>query len=183
MAKFSDACHFVPPIKEGCLDKDDHSHIENNLKVCFGTAYKWTLLLNRHSRAIRYNGELHGSLNTMHTNSSLVQVKCGDDTKPAFVLKYMKVGAIIALPGNIDDKCINIYLAAITWLKDHPNKTWFNPPIEVWRKFTQCHHPDTFVTVSRIVCRCAHVTEEVEFTNGYKETVTIVVPLNNYYGL
>ena len=183
VVKFSDVCHFVPPIKEGCLDKDEHTHIENNLKLCFGTAYKRTLLLYRQSRAIRYNGELHGSLNTVHSNSSLVQVKCGDDIKPAFVLKYIKLTTIITLPGCVDDKCINIYMAAISWLKDHPNKTWFNPPIEIWRRFSECRYPDTFVTISRIICRCAHLTEQVEFSNGYKETVTIVVPLNNYYGL
>lgn len=25
VVKFSDVCHFVPPIKEGCLDKDEHT--------------------------------------------------------------------------------------------------------------------------------------------------------------
>ena len=74
-------------------------------------------------------------------------------------------------------------MAAISWLKDHPNKTWFNHPIEIWRRFSECRYPDTFVTISRIICRYAHLTEEVEFSNRYKETVTIVVPLNNYYGL
>lgn len=72
----------------------------------------------------------------MHSNSSLVQVKCGDDIKPAFVLKYIKIATIIALPGCIDDKCMNIYMAAISWLKDHPNKTWFNHHNrEIWRNF------------------------------------------------
>ena len=93
--------------------------------------------------------------------------------KPAFVLKYIKIATIIALPGCIDDKCINIYMAAISWLKDHP---WFNH--QIWRRFSECRYPDTFVTVSRIVCRCAHLTEEIEFSNKYKETMTIVVPLS-----
>ena len=35
----NDVCHFVPPIKEGCLDKDEHTHIENNLKLLSGHYY------------------------------------------------------------------------------------------------------------------------------------------------
>ena len=183
VVKFSNMYDLVPPIKEGYLDTDEYECMENTLKVCFGTAYKRILIVYKYSSAIQYNGELYRSLNSVHSNSSLMLVKHGDNFNPAFVLKYIKIAAIIALPGCSDDQNINIYMSAVSWLKDHPNRNWFGQPIEVWRKFSEGRYPDTFVSVSNIVCRCAHLTEDIEFHYGYKETVTTVIPLHNYFGL
>lgn len=182
VSNYSEVCKLLPPIKEGCLDSDEHAYIENTLKATFNNAYKRTLLLHKYSRAIRYGGELHGSLNSIHFNSSLVRINCNGDIKPAFVVKYIKITVILAQPNN-EDKGIDVYFIAVNWLKEHPEKNWFNQPVEVWRKFHTCGHIDAYITVSDVLCRCAHVTEVVEFRQGYKEAVTIIIPLYNHFGL
>ena len=179
---FSEVCKLLPPVKEGCLDSDEHTCIESTLKACFSSAYKRTLLLYKYSRAIRYGGEIHGSLNSIHSSSSLLQISCNGDIKPGFTMKYLKITVIVA-PPNSEDKTIDVYLGAVTWLKEHPEKNWFNYPVEVWRKFHTCGHSYAYITVSNIICRRAHTTEVVEFRRGYKEEVTIIVPLNNHFGL
>ena len=78
---------------------------------------------------------------------------------------------------------IAIYLAAINWLKEHECKHYFGAPLEVWLKFIPSTGPDTFVPVTNIVCRAAHLTDTVRFNRVLEEAVTIVVPLNNFAGL
>ena len=54
VSNYSGLAKLLPPIKEGCLDSDEHACIENTLKATFNNAYKQTLLLHKYSRAIRY---------------------------------------------------------------------------------------------------------------------------------
>ncbi len=44
-----ETCKLVPPIKEACISADEHSCIENRLKLHFGNAYLRTLLLSKYS--------------------------------------------------------------------------------------------------------------------------------------
>ena len=43
-------------------------------------------------------------------------------------------------------------------------------------------HPDVYVPITILLCRCAYVTESVTF-GLISDTVTIVVPINNFAGL
>ena len=179
-------CQLLPPIKEGYLNAEEHSYIEDVMKQCFGVAYIRTLLIYKYSNGLRFNGELYGSLKSIHSSSAMIYAKSRSDRghmAPAFVRKFVKANVILKLC-NETEECVDIYLSAINWLKEHPEKTWFKYPVEVWREFSYAQTAaECFVFVSDIKCRCAYLIDVVTFSRVLSETVTIVVPLSSFAGL
>lgn len=80
-------------------------------------------MLYKYSRAIRINGELYGSLNSLHSSSALVHAKPNNmstgNLVSGFVRKYIIVHALV---GNEPKP---IYLAKIDWLLEHDYKNWW----------------------------------------------------------
>ena len=81
VSNYSGLAKLLPPIKEGCLDSDEHACIENTLKATFNNAYKQTLLLHKYSRAIRY-GLVVSYMVFTKFHTLLVQVNYNDDIQP-----------------------------------------------------------------------------------------------------
>ena len=53
----------------------------------------------------------------------------------------------------------------------------------VWTLMLQSSRfPDAYIPITDVLCRCAHVTETVNF-NAVFDTVTIIVPINHFCGL
>jgi len=100
---------------------------------------------------------------------------------PGFVMKYIVVD--VFLRTNDIQTQQKVYLASIHWLSEHEHRQWFSHPVEVWRVFSPCVGSSCFIPVSNIVCRCAHLTETIQFNRILEENVTIVVPLNHFGGL
>ena len=178
------ACRLIPPVKEACLNSDEHSVIENLMKQHFGFSYVRTLLLYKYSRAIEFNGDLYGSLNSIHSSSAMNYAKSTTNSSPtpAFARKFLKVTVLLTTESG-ENRSIFIYLVALNWLQPHPEKKWFHSRVEVWRKYTPCFAPETFVPVVNIICRCAYLVEQVKFNRILEEEVTIVVPVYNFFGL
>jgi hypothetical protein len=182
MKTLSESCKLVPPIKEACLNTDEHAAIEQTLKHVFGSAYQRTLLMYNYSSAAYISGELYGSINSIHSNSAMCYAKSTESNTvlPGMTHKFMKV--TVFLKQSIDER-VEFYLAALDWLLEHPEKNWFHPPIEIWRRFLPNMHPNAFILVSNILCRCAYLIDTIRFSPALEEAVTIVVPLNNFSGL
>lgn len=180
-----ESCRLVPPIKEACLNSDEHRLIENTLRHCFGDIYVRTMLLHKYSRAAYFWGDLYGSVNSIHSNSSMVHAKCTlrNDNGPCFIKKFVKVVIVLKPTGDSQESTFDLYLVAINWLEEHPQKNWFHPPIEVWRNFLPCSLTESFIPVSNITCRCAYIENMIKFNRVLEEIVTVVVPLHNFYGL
>ena len=70
----------IPPIKEGCCTSDELNDIDYALKLYFGDSYAKIFMLHKYSSAIRFNGELYGSINSLHSSSSLVYAKKNTNT-------------------------------------------------------------------------------------------------------
>ena len=139
-----------------------------------GTSYVRTLLIHKYSRALQFNGELYGSLKSIHSNFAMVHVKSDSGCIiPAFVRKFVKVKVILKLCNETEEN-VDIYLSAVNWLEEHPEKL---SPAEVWRQFLHCDNAESFVSVSDFRCRCAYVVDVVNFSPVLRETVTVVVPL------
>ena len=175
------SCRQLYPIKEACFSSAELECIDTSLKTYFGTEYDRTLMLHKVSRAIVYCDILYGSVNSIHSKSSLVYIKSDSDNiiAPAFVQKYIIVTTILKQGTN---KTVPITLACINWLQSHQHKDWYGAPVEVWRNFHPSIHPDAYVPVTGLLYRCAYITESVTF--GLRsEAVTVVVPINNFVGL
>lgn len=99
---------------------------------------------------------------------------------PAFVRNYVTVTAMLQVESNT--KLVEITLASVNWLLPHQYRYWFGVPIEVWQVYNLRHYPDAYVPVTNLLCRCAHITEKVTF-GCVEDTVTIIVPINNFAGL
>ena len=185
-----EACKLIPPVKEACLHSDEHRLIENTLQHYFGDAYVKIMLIHKYSRAAYFWGDLYGSVNSIHSNSAMVLAKRSSGLSvPCFIKKFVKVTIVLLETTEMLDTCnpqestFDIYLAAINWLEEHPNKDYFSSPIEVWRKFIPCSTPEDFIPVSCIVCRCAYIEDMIKFNSVLQETVTVVVPIHYFYGL
>ena len=182
--ELNDKCRLLPCIKESCLSSDEHGDIESTLKFYFGNEYIRTLLLYKYSCAAQLNGEMYGARQSLHFSSSLVFARPNTtDTGaiPGFVTKYVVVDVFLNVDGTRTQK--KVYLAFINWLSEHEYRYWFSHPIEVWRIFSPSLGPSCFIPVSNILCRCAHLTEKIQFSGALEENVTIVVPLNPFHGL
>ena len=181
--EFSEQCRLLPCVKESCFLSDEHMDIETTLKHYFGSDYVRTLLLHKYSYAAQFNGELYGAKNYVHSSSSLILARTNNTTFkiiPGFVSKYVVVDAFLKINGI--QRHQKIYLALINWLSEHEHRHWFPRPVEVWRVFSPCAG-SCFIPVSNILCRCAHLTEVIQFDRVMKESVTITVPLNHFDGL
>ena len=136
-------------------------------------------MLHKVSKAIIYCDILYGSINSIHSKSSLIYVKSDSDNiiAPAFVQKYIAVTTILKQGTKI-----SITLACIDWLQSHQHKDWYGAPVEVRHNFHLSIHPHAYVPVTGILYRCAYITESVTF--GLRsEAVNVVVPINNFAGL
>ena len=86
------------------------------------------------------------------------------------------------LKEETNSRAVNVTLACINWLQPHQHKDWYGAPVEVWRVFNPSPHTDAYIPITNVLCRCAYVTETVTFGH-VEETVTIVIPTNNFSGL
>jgi hypothetical protein len=177
-------CKLIPPIKEGCYTSSELSDVNDMMKVYFSESYVKTFLLHKHSSAIWFHGNLYGSINSLHSSSGLVCAKQNTDVgiaKPGFLRKFY-IASVILKMDDSTERQESLFLASIDWLMEHENRAWFGNHVEVWERYLPSIRPD-FIPISNIICRCAHLTNLVEFNQQYGETVTTVIPLNNFSGL
>ena len=66
--------------------------------------------------------------------------------------------------------------AKVQWQSRHPRETWFPSPILIVDPHCDAFGPATFIPLSRIVSRCAVVSDKIEFDYG-EDSVLIVTPL------
>lgn len=180
----ANCCKLVPPIKEGCFTPDEMNFLNNAFRFYFGDSYIKTFMLHTRSSAIQCYGELHGAVNSLHSSSSLVCAKknCEDTCgTPGFVKKYCRASIVLTQSEGIQVQ-EEIFLACIDWLEEHDKKSWFGYPV-VWQKYLTSESVYC-IPMSNVLCRCAYINDDVTFNDRtYKETVTIVIPLNNFAGL
>lgn len=182
--KSNEACRLLPPVKESCLNADEHSLIESTLRHHFSQTYARTLLIHKCSRAIEFSGDLYGSLNSIHSSSAMIFAKPNTSSPPipAFARKYLKVAILLTTPSG-ESRSIVVHLVALNWLQPHPERNWFHSPVEVWSKHIPDVAPEAFVPVTNIVCRCAYLEDTIKFNQILQEKVTVVVPVYNFVGL
>lgn len=175
----------VYPIKEACLCSEELEMIDSTLNMHFGSAYTCirTLIQHKVSRGIKLCGTSYGSINSIHRESSLVYVKSHSSAcSPAFVQKYITVNTLLSIDNDSHSKIVAVTLAGINWMLPHEHKNWYGAPEEVWHLYQPSRFPDTYISISNMLCRCAYITETV-MINQVLDTVTIVVPINNFAGL
>ena len=105
-----ECCCLLPSIKQCCVSSEEQKEIDLEqkeidlvLKSYLSSNYERTLLLCQYSSAIKYNGEMYGSLNSLHSSSSLVLAKMNDPSSahvPGFVQKYILVTTILNIEGK-----------------------------------------------------------------------------------
>ena len=77
---------------------------------------------------------------------------------------------------------VTVHLTAVNWLDVHPAKIGLVHPWKCGNNQFVIGKPDTFVPVTDIVCRCAHITKKVRFNRTLKEEKTAIVPLSCFCG-
>ena len=95
LTTLAESCKLVPPIKEACLNSDELEIVNSVLKNIVGTHYQCTLLLHQYSSAAYINGELYGSINSIHSNSSLCFAKSSANGSigPGMIYRFVIVTA------------------------------------------------------------------------------------------
>ena len=182
---FAESCKLVPPIEEAYLNSDELEIVDSILKTMLGTQYQRTLLLHQYSSAAYINGELYGSINSIHSNSSLCFAKSSANGSigPGMIYRFVIVTVFLNQSTSVINKSVQICLCGLDWLLEHPEKNWFHLPIEVWRKWSQNMQPSTLVPSLNVMCRCAYLIDTITFSHALEEFVMIIVPLNNFSGL
>jgi len=173
-------CKLLYPIKEACLCAADLNSVDSTLKAIFGMLHVRTLMLHKASKAVIVYNTLYGTRNSIHQNSPMVYIQSVSGSVPAVVNNYITVTAMFQIENST--KLIDVTMAGVSWLLPHQHKEWFGLPIEVWRVLNPSNHPDAYVPVTSLLCRCAYVTEKVTF-GVIEDLVTIAVPINDFSGL
>ena len=73
-------------------NSDDHEAIDRTLKFFFNGTHVRTLLLHKYASAIHLNGELYGSLDSLHSSSALVCAHPPSSVRkaiPGFTIRYL----------------------------------------------------------------------------------------------
>ena len=118
---------------------------------------------------------MHGSLNSLHSSSSLVLAKPNDtNSSPlaGFVQKYILVTAMMHTDSG-EKRTFNLCLARVHWLSPHDYQHCFPCPIKVWCVYSHSVGQLSFIPAYNIICRCAHVIDMIHFC----------VALNNFSGV
>ena len=101
----NESCSLLPSIKEGCLSSEEQEEVDQALKVCFNSNYERMLVMCQYS-----NGEMYGSMNSLHSSSSLVHTTT---PIPGFVQKNI-IFTILNISG--EKRTYKLYLALVHWL-------------------------------------------------------------------
>ena len=179
-------CALIHPVKEGCLNSDEYEAIDKTLKFFFDGMHVRALRLHKYASAVHLNGELYGSLDSLHSSSALVYARTTSticDAIPGFVLQYLSVNVLLKDGNGATQQETICFAHIIIWLNEHEHKNWFGASIQVWRKFSQDVGVRAFIPATDILCRCAHVNDTIKFSSVVEENVTVVVPLNHFSGL
>ena len=116
-------------------------------------------------------GELYGSINSLHSSSAMLYARTlGADLLPGLSHKFLKVTLVFKAPN--ESESIELYLCALNWLLEHPQKKWFHSPAEVWRVANLTAQPNIIIPGSNIKCRCAYTTDHISFKGVQHEYAT-----------
>ena len=69
----TESCFLLPSIKESCFSSEEQEEVDTTLKFYFNSSYERTLLLCQYLSAIKYNGEMYGSLNSFAGKGALLR--------------------------------------------------------------------------------------------------------------
>ena len=92
-------------MRQNSLQPGEVLSITSILRTYLEESYVKTLLLHEYSHAATFNNELYGSLESRHSNSSLVYIRVRrgtieETTRPGFVIKYLKANIVLNNPSQ-----------------------------------------------------------------------------------
>ena len=72
----------------------------------------------------------------------------GGERRPCFITRFLKLHATISSTANLrKSKHVEVIIAEVLWLEDHPSKGFFGSDTHVWRKTTEPSSPRSSSTV------------------------------------
>lgn len=158
----------LPHMKRIALDQDDISL----LNTTYGSMYPDfkiinTLRISESCQRIKLKGTVITSLPTV---GILVRTLHGT-VRPAKVDRFIQNEVVLSKDGK--RKTLSHALAEVKFFKEHPQKTWYPDPIEVWCN-DEVYAP--YISVENIVGQIFLVKYKVKFRHGL-ENVIICIPL------
>jgi len=132
-------CKLLLSVKEKAFSANDHYLIHQYLAFHYGDVYTETLILQKESSSVMFNGCLYGGYFSRQRNSSLViahtKTISGDvQEQPFFVIGFVEC-TVVFKQSRLPQTCVNnIILAKVIPLQNHPQKCLYPKPIEVWNK-------------------------------------------------
>ena len=99
----------------------------------------------------------------------------GGERRPCFITRFLKLYATISSTANLQkSKHVEVIIAEVLWLEDHPSKGFFGSDTHVWRKTTEPSSPRSYILLEDVLCEAAYDIKTLTLGTALKEQVFIV---------
>ena len=99
----------------------------------------------------------------------------GGERRPCFITRFLKHHATISSTTNLrKSKHVEVIIAEVSWLEDHPSKGFFGSDTHVWRKTTEPSSPRSYILLEDVLCEAAYDIKTLKLGTALKEQVFIV---------
>lgn len=161
----------LPPIQEKSFTPEMLRLVQHTFDTCYGESKFKCLLLYKCTDGLKIGDYAIGSCGPRYRNSSMVFALKGSTLSLAMVEFYAKFSALSTNKKETNTE----WLAAVSWLTEHPFCLWYGNPIEVWCSTSDCFE---FIPICKIKCRVIYIKASVHFGNqAGTDTVIIASPL------
>ena len=187
----------LPPLKERVLNHLQLPCVESSYRSLLSPNYVQTLRIYKSASQARIRGELYGCAHSRNKKRSiaLVRIRTCDGTnledtlsepastcmyRPAIIKEFCAHTSFVK--NGTEEKSENTYMAHVSFLKEHPQRSWYGRPgtVQVWDSELEFEGAQNYVPIGNVLCRCAYT--EVKLPPTYTCALAIV-PLNKYTGI
>lgn len=147
----------LPPIQEMSLSSSEIQEVRPYFEAMLNGQTFQILMLCRCTKTLSVEEFILGANGSKHSKSHFVLARRSrEQIELAEILYFLECTAITS-----DNKSVTLWVACIKWYMEHPCKSWYGHPVEVW---TATSSPGSFlIPVTSISSRVVYVKHTRNF--------------------
>lgn len=157
----------LPPVQEASFTSIELSYLKEVLGLDL-------LLLYKKTKSLKLQDFIIGGKNSRHSKSSMVLTQTVDQMTACLT----EIHYFAETKTKKESK--TVWIAAVQTYMEHPRKSWFGNPVQVWTITPNTPTSISFIPISAIKSRIAYSKSKVDFGGIIgEEVVYVVIPLES----
>lgn len=167
----------LPPVHEIALSQEMKHTLQELLSSNFPNTFVHIYMLSKRCTALKLEAFTLGSVKSKYTTSSLCLVtRTNSDAIHQYWLARIQNYLQCNFCTEVDSKLHSVWIAAVSYFYEHPCRSWFGFPVEVWSTETT---PDIdLIPISYIKSRVVYAESSFNFGSVHgTQKVLVVSPI------